>query len=1001
MKNNIYLFIKGTIISLLLFISFIVVAQQPFSEVRLSNDTLLNPRTYKFDVWIRCKAGVGVDSFNLKGFQGGFKQNFANYKSNGNLKVEMVTGSSQFNPIYNQAPSLVLFRPFNSIPSNIQINSSQLLTSGNYIYTANASPANLGWLRVCTVMLTDTVDFLTGSPDIFFNIGGVYSTVVMANYNNPNPTDGSISIDTINKLVNPVFNGPITHYNVTGTGAYLTGTNGSTIGLSGSDPKCAYKLQFNGITEDSTEIKGTGGPIYWYHKTVGSYTVLARKIATYEIDTLMNGSAIVTTSNTIAGPADSINGTIYICTGTNNVTYFTHKITNATTYNWNYSGIGVTLTNINDTTVSLSYASNATSGVLSVYGNNGAGNGTPYYLSIHVSSVAGTAGVISGLTSVCAGQNVIYTVPPIANASAYMWNIPFGCTATNISPNSISIGFGASVSSGYISVSGTSFCGVGSSSVLNITVNPIPAAAGTISGLTSVCLGQSNVVYTVPTINNATTYLWSIPYNSTGSSVTNSIAVSFDPSNQFSGSISVQGYNGCGYGPISTLAVATNPNSVLGGSGGISGISPVCQGQSNVVYTTPTITNATSYIWTLPNGANGTSTTNTITVNYDTTAVSGYVKVSGSNVCGIGVPIAFPVNVYPLPVAAGTISGSSTVCQGQSSVTYTVPTITNAYSYIWNFPNGITGSSTTNSINLNYSANPLSGYINVKGQNGCGNGIASTKLVTVNPLPSAAGTISGPNAVCFGQNNVSYNVTTIPNATSYTWTYPSGISGSSTTNSINLNFGLSAVAGNIAVKGHNTCGDGVQTTIAVALNSMPAAASTISGNTSICTGQTNVIYSTPVIAGANTYSWGLPIGATGSSVSNTITVHYSGFAQSGLLKVSGHSVCGNGNNATLPISVNNCSGNGGSAATNVNVNTFPNPFSTSTNISYTLKGPSSVQINIYDILGNEIQELINTNQEEGMHKVKFNAGELPSGVYFYKIRIGESIYTGKLILTKG
>ena len=93
------------------------------------------------------------------------------------------------------------------------------------------------------------------------------------------------------------------------------------------------------------------------------------------------------------------------------------------------------------------------------------------------------------------------------------------------------------------------------------------------------------------------------------------------------------------------------------------------------------------------------------------------------------------ITVNPLPVSVVTISGISTVCQGQNSVNYTVPIIANATSYVWTLPSGATGTSTTNSIIVNYSTSAVSGNITVKGTNTCGDGIISTLAITVNIKP--------------------------------------------------------------------------------------------------------------------------------------------------------------------------------------------------------------------------------------------------------------------------
>lgn len=89
-----------------------------------------------------------------------------------------------------------------------------------------------------------------------------------------------------------------------------------------------------------------------------------------------------------------------------------------------------------------------------------------------------------------------------------------------------------------------------------------------------------------------------------------------------------------------------------------------------------------------------------------------------------------------LPANAETISGTTTVCQGQKSVDYTVPPIENATSYIWTLPTGATGTSTTNSIVVDFGLNAVSGNIEVKGVNDCGSGDSSTLSINVNIKPA-------------------------------------------------------------------------------------------------------------------------------------------------------------------------------------------------------------------------------------------------------------------------
>lgn len=73
---------------------------------------------------------------------------------------------------------------------------------------------------------------------------------------------------------------------------------------------------------------------------------------------------------------------------------------------------------------------------------------------------------------------------------------------------------------------------------------------------------------------------------------------------------------------------------------------------------------------------------------------------------------------------------------------------------------------------------------------------------------------------------------------------------------------------------------------------------------------------------------------------------------------------------------------------------FPNPFNPSTQITYNLKYESLVKLRVYDILGREIKTLVNGIQNAGQHKELFNASNLSSGIYFYRLQ-AESINSGK------
>ncbi len=79
---------------------------------------------------------------------------------------------------------------------------------------------------------------------------------------------------------------------------------------------------------------------------------------------------------------------------------------------------------------------------------------------------------------------------------------------------------------------------------------------------------------------------------------------------------------------------------------------------------------------------------------------------------------------------------------------------------------------------------------------------------------------------------------------------------------------------------------------------------------------------------------------------------------------------------------------------------YPNPFNPTTNITYSIPQNGQVQIKVYDMLGNEITTLVNEQKQAGTYEVEFNASNLSSGIYLYKIRSGDYFYSRKMILAK-
>jgi len=79
---------------------------------------------------------------------------------------------------------------------------------------------------------------------------------------------------------------------------------------------------------------------------------------------------------------------------------------------------------------------------------------------------------------------------------------------------------------------------------------------------------------------------------------------------------------------------------------------------------------------------------------------------------------------------------------------------------------------------------------------------------------------------------------------------------------------------------------------------------------------------------------------------------------------------------------------------------YPNPFNPSTSINWQLPVRSQVTLKVYNILGSEIATLVNEEKPAGTYEATWQAANLPSGVYFYRIQAGSFISTRKMLLLK-
>lgn len=243
-----------------------------------------------------------------------------------------------------------------------------------------------------------------------------------------------------------------------------------------------------------------------------------------------------------------------------------------------------------------------------------------------------------------------------------------------------------------------------------------------------------------------------------------------------------------------------------------------------------------------------------------------------------------------------------------------------------------------------------------------------------NHIPGCSDDISGSVVVCAGTSSVTYTVPPIPNATSYSWSLPPGVTGISSSNSITLNFGASASSGTIKVTGINNYGPGGYSTLWVSVNPIPA--------TPIIVQNGNVLSSSAPSGNQWYDANGMIQGATGQTY--TITANGDYYCLVTLLNCS--SAPSNSINATTTEVVETFE--------LPELRIYPNPSMNQTTIETDIL-LNNAELLVTDCFGKTVIQLKNLNGRS----FNLNRDKLESGLYFVQlIQNNRVTATNKLVL---
>lgn len=311
----------------------------------------------------------------------------------------------------------------------------------------------------------------------------------------------------------------------------------------------------------------------------------------------------------------------------------------------------------------------------------------------------------------------------------------------------------------------------------------------------------------------------------------------------------------------------------------VAGTANICGAATNVPYTVPAVTGASTYTWTVPAGltiASGQGT-NSILVNYPGTNVSGNITVFASNGACNTATVSYAVNGYSNTMAAPVSGGDQAVthCNPNPMPTLTATaTPPSGASIVWY--SAATGGTVVNNPVLNTYGTVTYYAASVSTANGCEGATRTAVTLTINQAPLPVISAGGPITFCQGGS-----VTLTSNAgNSYSWS--TGATTQSITVTQSGNYSVTVNQGNGCIS--------TSAITAVQVNPLPAATVTANGPTSFCEGGSVQLSA----SAGSSYLWSN--GATTQNITVSSAGNYS-------VTVTNASGCSNSSTATA-VTVN-------------------------------------------------------------------------------------------------
>jgi hypothetical protein len=484
------------------------------------------------------------------------------------------------------------------------------------------------------------------------------------------------------------------------------------------------------------------------------------------------------TVNPLPASPSNISGTANVCQGQANVSFFVNNVTNAINYIWNFSSNGATIQGTTNN-VSVNFSNIASSGNLTVRGQNACGEGpvSPIFPIVVNALPIATAG--PAIAAICQGGTTTALGASVSgSATGGTWSTPSGGT---FNPNANTLNATWTPPAGF---SGTATltlttsggpCGT-DTDTKQIIVTTVPVATAG-PAIAAICQGGTTTALGASVSGSATGGTWSTPSGGTFNPNANTLNATWTPPAGFSGTATLTlttSGGSCGT-DTDTKQIVVTPSPIATAGADVT----ICQSGTTAALGGNTSGAATGGIWS--SSAGGTFTPNTTSLNATWTPPTGFsgtatltLTTSGGS-CGTDTDTK-QIVVTPSPVANAGPSIAS-ICQGGTTPALGGSVSGSATDGIWSTPSGGTFNPNANTLNATWT--PPAGFsgtavLTLTTTGGSCGTDSNTKQIDITPSPGPE--ISSVFSYEIQANVYQFSISDTNDIESVNWTFPDGSS---------------------------------------------------------------------------------------------------------------------------------------------------------------------------------------------------------------------------------